>query len=412
MGIAMVMITLFSMMKMLQGAEDEIISITYITSAVAKGAVCLDGSAPAYQFDRAAAAAGGEGHKNWLIHLKGGGWCDTIESCTRRRNTPLGSSTLMKPENFTAILSNNKDFNPNFYNWNRIMVRYCDGSSYTGDEEKVDPVTQLHFRGARVFNAVIEDLLTKGLKNASNVLLSGCSAGGLASVLHCDKFRTLLPPSVNVKCVADGGYFLHKKHGYGGYELARMFRRAIKLHGSAKNLPKSCTSKMKSSLCFFPQYITPHIHTPLFIINSAFDPYQVRDLVASRQSTSPGGSWFECQFDVNKCSTNQLGLLLDFKTMFYEEISKGLRSNSKSLRGMFINTCHTHCQSQLQEKWLGSRTAKIDNKSISEAVGDWFYERRSGRYNKHMDHKHGLPHWCLFDPLEPNPNNNYTWPPS
>jgi len=27
-----------------------------------------------------------------------------------------------------------------FYNWNRIKVRYCDGSSFTGDVEAVDTV--------------------------------------------------------------------------------------------------------------------------------------------------------------------------------------------------------------------------------------------------------------------------------
>lgn len=27
-----------------------------------------------------------------------------------------------------------------FYNWNRIKIRYCDGSSFTGDVEAVDPV--------------------------------------------------------------------------------------------------------------------------------------------------------------------------------------------------------------------------------------------------------------------------------
>lgn len=31
-------------------------------------------------------------------------------------------------------------------------------------------VTNLHFRGARIFLAVIEDLLAKGMKNAENVL--------------------------------------------------------------------------------------------------------------------------------------------------------------------------------------------------------------------------------------------------
>lgn len=39
-------------------------------------------------------------------------------------------------------------------------------------------------------------------------LLSGCSAGGLASVLHCDKFADLFPKTTKVKCVGDAGLFL------------------------------------------------------------------------------------------------------------------------------------------------------------------------------------------------------------
>lgn len=39
-------------------------------------------------------------------------------------------------------------------------------------------------------------------------LLSGCSAGGLASIIHCDEFRSLLPTSTKVKCLSDAGFFL------------------------------------------------------------------------------------------------------------------------------------------------------------------------------------------------------------
>lgn len=27
-----------------------------------------------------------------------------------------------------------------FYNWNKVIVRYCDGGAFTGDVEYVDPV--------------------------------------------------------------------------------------------------------------------------------------------------------------------------------------------------------------------------------------------------------------------------------
>ncbi|KAF8081459.1 hypothetical protein N665_0885s0006 [Sinapis alba] len=48
-----------------------------------------------------------------------------------------------------------------FYNWNRVKVRYCDGSSFTGDVQAVNPATNLHFRGARVWLAVMQELLAK-----------------------------------------------------------------------------------------------------------------------------------------------------------------------------------------------------------------------------------------------------------
>jgi hypothetical protein len=39
-------------------------------------------------------------------------------------------------------------------------------------------------------------------------LLTGCSAGGLATILHCDDFSARFPHDVSVKCLADAGFFL------------------------------------------------------------------------------------------------------------------------------------------------------------------------------------------------------------
>jgi hypothetical protein len=43
---------------------------------------------------------------------------------------------------------------------------------------------------------------------ALQALLSGCSAGGLASILHCDEFRNFFPRKTRVKCLSDAGLFL------------------------------------------------------------------------------------------------------------------------------------------------------------------------------------------------------------
>jgi len=181
------------------------VGITVLQSAVAKGAVCLDGSPPAYHLQRGF----GSGANSWIVHLEGGGWCSDIQSCSDRARTALGSSQHMgNTELFAGVLSNLQSENPDFYNWNRVLVRYCDGSSFTGDVEKVDPGNNLHLRGQRIWQAVIENLLENGMEKAQQALLTGCSAGGLATFIHCDQFRDLLPRSAQLKCMADAGFFL------------------------------------------------------------------------------------------------------------------------------------------------------------------------------------------------------------
>ncbi|KAM0026850.1 putative pectinacetylesterase/NOTUM [Helianthus debilis subsp. tardiflorus] len=230
------------------------VEMTFIQSAVAKGAVCLDGSPPAYQFDKGF----GEGVDKWLIHIQGGGWCESKKSCLLRVNKTngVGSSTLMQKFNFTGVFSSKQEFNPGFYNWNRVIMRYCDGASFTGDVEKVDPATNLHYRGARIFNVILDELLAKGLNKASSALLTGCSSGGLAAILYCDKFRAMLPATSEVKCVPDAGYFVHVKDISGKYHFEKFFTKIVKLHNSEINLPSTCTSKMKPGLVSSVFFIT------------------------------------------------------------------------------------------------------------------------------------------------------------
>ncbi|THG22654.1 pectin acetylesterase 12-like [Camellia sinensis] len=128
---------------------------------------------------------------------------------------------------FTGILSNKAEENPDFFNWNRIKLRYCDGASFAGDRE--DKVAQLQFRGQRIWLAAVEDLMSKGMRNANQALLSGCSAGGLASILHCDEFRNFFPRSTRVKCLSDAGLFLDAVDVSGGRTLRNFFNGVVKL---------------------------------------------------------------------------------------------------------------------------------------------------------------------------------------
>ncbi|KAJ0740260.1 putative pectinacetylesterase/NOTUM [Helianthus annuus] len=237
----------------------------------------------------------------------GGGWCESTESCLLfvNKTNGVGSSKLMNKFRFSGVFSKKQSQNPGFYNWNRVIMRYCDGASFTGDVEKVDPATNLHYRGARIFNAIMKELLAKGLNNASNALLTGCSSGGLAAILYCDKFRAMLPATSRVKCVPDAGYLVHVKDISGKYHFQKFFNKIIKLHNSKINLPTSCTSKMKSGLCFYPQFILPEIKTPVFVINSAYDSYQVQNILAPEEADRYD-SWSACKLNTSNCSRTQL----------------------------------------------------------------------------------------------------------
>ncbi|KAK4802346.1 hypothetical protein SAY86_000549 [Trapa natans] len=240
-------------------AEGYPVKITYLTEAVAKGAVCLDGSPPAYHFSQGF----GAGVNNWLVFFEGGGWCSSVADCLARRDTRLGSSKYMTKElSFSGIFSNKQNYNPDFYNWNKVKVRYCDGSSYTGDVEAVNPKTNLHFRGARIFRAVIDNLMSRGMNNAQNAILAGCSAGGLGAILNCDRFRSLIPAKTKVKCFADAGYFINAKTVSGTSQIEQVYSQVVATHDSAKNLPTSCTSRMK------PGLVSPGIGIALGILSA------------------------------------------------------------------------------------------------------------------------------------------------
>ncbi|KAM3397425.1 pectin acetylesterase 11-like [Capsicum galapagoense] len=357
------------------GAKDDLyINRTILESATAQGAVCLDGSPPSYHLDR----GHGTGLRSWIIYLDGGGWCDSIPDCLNRSTMFLGSTKKMGQKGlFAGILHNTSQQNPEFYNWNRVRVKYYDGSSFTSDVEQVDSDNKLYFRGARIFKAVMEDLWSKGMKNAENAILSGISAGGLATILNCDKFKCLIPENARVKCIADAGFFINGKTIYGTSYIQEMYRRIVNLHGSAKNLPLSCTASMEPSLCFFPQNVVSFVQTPLFIINSIYDYWQINNTLIPPY-LDPQHAWKDCICHINNCTFGQRIVIQAFGVEFlktFEELPPSLT------RGYFLTSCYSHGGILSPAYWSNNaRPLTLLNKTINEAVADWYFEREGFQY--------------------------------
>ncbi|KAG6389127.1 hypothetical protein SASPL_150586 [Salvia splendens] len=225
------------------------VGFTLVQGAPAKGAVCLDGNHLHRGF--------GTGANSWLIQLEGGGWCNTLRSCIYRKTTHRGSSTLFEKQiPFTGILSNKSEENPDFFNWNRVKIRYCDGASFAGDSENKE--AGLQFRGKRIWLAAREDLMSKGMHNANQVFTDVS----------------------------------------GGHTLRSFFAGVVCLQ------------------CFFPQNLIAGIKTPLFILNAAYDSWQVQESLAP-STADPQGSWHDCKLNNERCSASQIQFLQGKMSLFH-----------------------------------------------------------------------------------------------
>ncbi|CAM0885589.1 unnamed protein product [Alopecurus aequalis] len=350
----------------------EPIELTLLAGATEKGAVCLDGTLPGYHLQRGS----GTGSNSWLIHLEGGSWCSTLKDCSDRRMTVLGSSNFMEPIRFAeGILDSNQRLNPDFYNWNKVYVRYCDGASFSGDAEaQAQDGSTLHFRGLRIYEAVIDELMEKGLANATQALLTGCSAGGLATILHCDDFSARFPQEVSVKCLADAGFFLDVKDISGERSFFSVYDGVVRLQNVRKVLPKDCLAIKDPTECFFPAELIKSIRTPMFILNSGYDSWQIRNVLIP-DSSVPDKSWFSCKDNIRNCNSTQIEVLDGFRNTMVNDLKV---IEGKEECGMFIDSCFTHCQTLYGISWNSLNSPRLGNKTIAEAVGDWHSGRRQG----------------------------------
>ena len=122
----------------------------------------------------------------WTISIDGGGWCDDEVDCLCRSKGSLGSSTKQPESNWCLCSNVNEAGNAYEEDCNCLRLPYLDGASFSGYRAEPWPVPNstetLHFRGIRNFDAAVDFAMSKGLKTATDFVLSGGSAGGLSYV--------------------------------------------------------------------------------------------------------------------------------------------------------------------------------------------------------------------------------------
>ena len=398
------------------------VNLTILHHAVAKGAVCLDGSPPGYYFRQ----GHDRGANNWIIHFLGGAWCFDEESCLQRSKTRLGSSSYfpLHPPTLQGILSDNPQVNADFYNWNLVLLCYCDGASFTGNRR--EPVSvkgqYIYMRGKKILEVILDQLLTGDMKHADRVLLGGTSAGSLAVLMNADYIRSRLPKSIDVRALADSGYFVDIAAISGDNIINRHFKKMFFVHNSIMGVDEDCVRSLSPSIrwkCIFPQHAFRYMSTPVFVLQSAYDQWQLihirgincqvpeysdsyafkrtKFLRTARETTkqemSPERVWsykhihgIYCK--PPECTHDEMRVILQYRNVTLFALRPVFGSQTS---GLFLSSCMEHSQSLYDDTWNG---VFVNGFSVAQAVGNWCFARTAE--HQHID--------CSF-PCNPSCSN-------
>lgn len=366
----------------------------------AEGVKCLDGTPQRYWIRKA--APGSANMSKWAFHFMGGGWCTSVESCTSRGFSDrcyVGSSNPgcflnetgnMLPGNLSAfnetmpitsipsllgarwsggLAINDAATNPITYDWNFVEMSYCSGGSYVGYNETATEVStssgtqDMWFRGGTNMEAVFDHLeANHGLADASHVIVSGDSAGGLATYWHTDRIAKRLSKAFTVG-VPDSGFFLGVPSDKPSWPLALQWIGQY-MNGT-EYLQETCVAEALRSgkdptvVCTLPEDVAPHIQSPVFAFNSRFDP-ALDDISAGISSG-------------NTAEVNRVGGLV------LSTINATVVQTSP-INAAFVSACHEHCGQWSQFQKLGPNGEFDDfwvrteeGVTVPDAVGAWFH---------------------------------------
>jgi hypothetical protein len=147
---------------------------------------------------------------------------------------------------------------------------------------------KLFWRGSLILDAVIDSLMDNKLaplSKATDVVVGGGSAGGLATFIHCDRWAKAVKAKGSAKyaCLADSGFFLDYEGPpdpprFPTYGYHTGMKWAYEQMNSSAGVQQECQaahSKMGDAWkCNFAQHTSSFNDAPLFARQSTYDSWQ------------------------------------------------------------------------------------------------------------------------------------------
>ena len=143
-----------------------------------------------------------------------------------------------------------------------------------GDADYTGGSPPLHFRGLKNREGTVDSLRAYfGFGAATDLVVGGGSAGGLAAFLHVDWYAAQAP-GAKARAVIDSGFFMDGDYNRDGkfnpssYEL-RMANLYDFMNAKAGIAP-TCVAAIGYK-CLFAYHLLPFIKTPVLSLMSQFD---------------------------------------------------------------------------------------------------------------------------------------------
>ena len=116
-----------------------------------------------------------------------------------------------------------------------------------------------------------------GLGEATDVVIGGCSAGGLHVIAHIDAVAALLPPTARVVGYSDSGFPMVCTDPSACMDRDQFLTAESGQNGSHLLNPRCLAAESKPGKCLRADALGKYAETPIFLSQSTYDLANLRD---------------------------------------------------------------------------------------------------------------------------------------
>lgn len=381
-------------------------------------AVCNDGSPAGYYWSPSSMMGM---PPTWLVYLAGGNWCFNKKDCKircppeyLRNNLSWPGEGLCSSKRYPQTMDMQGVLSPSHPDSvvgmaNKVFVMYCSSDGHMGNSHAFG----LEFRGARIIEAVFQDLVQKrgmAREEGHTVILGGVSAGARGAMVNLDYVPEFVADAggttkgLQVYGLLDSPLWMDMppmvKSGFYGF---RHSCRSVRNFANVTRLGKRCAEafpERQRFKCLMGEYRVAYLDTPFFMVASQFDSFQLMFNIG------PEGTGGDDEKDY----------VSDFGNRTLSFVSQ---LNVTSI-GLYSPSCFTHARSTTTEGWSVDGVEQYDENGehhmipMEDAFQEWIVDVREAQGSRTDESKGVSPRKWIDNcegvacgpgcPLDPDPS--------